>query len=593
MKCRLDYRTVPQDFMIPVNIVRIISNSVTNKKGNTPLDEPKYVINKLEKILNNESTRLVPMTKKERQNSESFKFRDDRVAKTLFKAVLYDALSPKRVIVEHKFSKDQFDTIVKKIIDGFNRNIIEPGEMVGIMGAQSMGEPLTQMTLNTFHHSGIGNMSHTTLGVPRVKEILSVSKNQKTPQMMIYLEPSHRGSREMANKIASHIKYTTLMDIRLGLDIYYDPYPNDEKGFMKSDNMGKPFYTRKASRNSCQVDIDNLPWLLRIELSREKMIEKEVTLLDIKAKFCNWWERRHLDSKSMKKEERKVLQKITSLAVLSNSESDKHPVIHIRFNVKDVDKDKDPFNTETLNGFVDNVIDKFNLKGINGIKKINTISPDRMVVFGNNKNIDDNYYDEKDDEAESIEKDYIIYTNGVNLYDIRYIHGIDLARTTSDNIIEIFETFGIEVARTVLIREIINAYERAGKSVNYQHVSVLADLMTCNGYIMSIDRHGVNKSDADPLCKASFEKTVEQLLTAAIFGDSDYMRGISARIAAGLVIKGGTGYPMVKVDTKMIMNSEYREDIHESNQQNIESGGIATDIITNKKGSTDIYIPGM
>jgi DNA-directed RNA polymerase II subunit RPB1 len=452
---------------------------------------------------------------------------------------------------------------------------------------------LVHNTLNTFHNAGIGNLTNTTSGVPRIKEILSVSKNPKTPHMLIYMEKECRGSREIANKIASHIKYTTIGHIKNKIEIYYDNEPNAEDGLMKSDNIGKPFYTRKASRNSCQVDIDNLPWLLRIELSREKMIEKEVTLLEIKSKFCNWWERRHLDSKSMKKEERKVLQKITSIAVLSNTDSDKIPVIHLRFNVKDVDKVKDPFNTETLNSFIDNIVDTFKLKGLNGIPDIDSILSDRIVTFGGNDYTSEVSYDEKNNEEQKIGEEFVIYTSGVNLYDIRYIDGIDLNRTISDDIIEVYDTFGIEVVRSVLIREIILAYERAGKSINYQHVTVLVDLMTMNGYIMSIDRHGVHKSESDPLCKASFEKTVEQLLTASVFSESDYMRGMSARIMAGMVIRGGTGYPLVKVNTKAILESEYVEDVHESKQKTIDSGGIATDIIDKNKGSKEIFIPGL
>ena len=982
-RARLDYKSVHNSFMIPINLARAVDNIVKSSKNETALDDPKYVINQIELLLSNELTTLVCMSQTEKHGADSIKFRDDRIAKTLLKAALYDALSPKRVISEYKFSKDQFDRAVAKISDEFNKNMVEPGEMVGIIGAQSLGQPLTQMsttgsarviiynsktnetsylrigdfidelinnnnaveldipsncelksqlldtsdtyhilgvsddehvswnmisqvsrhpangklmrvktrsgrvttttlthshlkrsvngvvpvpgselsvgdripvavnipivnnpldrmimadmteleltkdvgklygeyltsgenvpdamsvfktlphsniagfvfgankefiggvvagycatncehnttestidimfnsasllddmsvlfayfgvfgsmlernegrmvyrvdgiyanrlasvigvcsvdnnnygnaipeiadivsyvanvlglddikpdrlvmkddltvymnrfnnavkdietsdvrqhilnninmlknaydgdvvwddiikidlledpmeyvydftvpsnqtfmvdagivvhnTLNTFHNAGIGSLTNTTSGVPRVKEILSVSKNPKTPHMLIYMNKEYRGSREIANKIASHIKYTTIGHIKNKIEIYYDNDPNAEDGLMKSDNVGKPFYTRKASRNSCQVDIDNLPWLLRIELSREKMIEKEVTLLEIKSKFCNWWERRHLDSKSMKKEERKVLQKITSIAVLSNTDNDKTPVIHLRFNVKDVDKVKDPFNSETLNSFSDNIVDTFKLKGLNGIPDIDNIVTERVATFGGNDCNDEYTYDEKNNEEPKIGEEYVIYTSGVNLYDIRYIDGIDLNRTISDDIIEVYETFGIEVVRSVLIREIILAYERAGKTINYQHVSVLVDLMTMNGYIMSIDRHGVHKSESDPLCKASFEKTVEQLLTASVFSESDYMRGISARIMAGMVIRGGTGYPIIKVDTKAILESEYIEDIHESNQKTIDSGGIATDIIDKNKGSKDIFIPGM
>jgi DNA-directed RNA polymerase II subunit RPB1 len=960
-RARLEYKGVYNSFMIPVNLARVIENIVKSGNSDNTIDDPKYIINQIELLISSEVTTLVYMSQKERQNADSIKFRDDRTAKTLLKAAMYDALSPKRVISEYKFSKEQFDRVIEKISDEFNKNMVEPGEMVGIIGAQSLGQPLTQMsmigssqviiydcaknetsrlkigdfidglmnnknvvelnipsncelksqildtdnycilgvsdnecvswnrisqvsrhpangklikiktksgrtttttlshshlkrhvngivpvagselkigdripvvvniptvdtqsntklteltentgraygrklacdahdidgsvfgsnkefiggvivgycetkcdhspmmssmdiqfnstsllddmaillayhrvfgsivedgkksvyrvegiyadrlaklinvciaennncndvipevadivtyvasvlqmddikpdrlivkdelatyidrfnnamnntdsynikqhliyyinmlknaysgdvvwdniidieliedpmeyvydftvpsnqtfmvdtgilvhnTLNTFHNAGIGNLTNTTSGVPRIKEILSVSKNPKTPHMLIYMEKECRGSREIANKIASHIKYTTIGHIKNKIEIYYDNEPNAEDGLMKSDNIGKPFYTRKASRNSCQVDIDNLPWLLRIELSREKMIEKEVTLLEIKSKFCNWWERRHLDSKSMKKEERKVLQKITSIAVLSNTDSDKIPVIHLRFNVKDVDKVKDPFNTETLNSFIDNIVDTFKLKGLNGIPDIDSILSDRIVTFGGNDYTSEVSYDEKNNEEQKIGEEFVIYTSGVNLYDIRYIDGIDLNRTISDDIIEVYDTFGIEVVRSVLIREIILAYERAGKSINYQHVTVLVDLMTMNGYIMSIDRHGVHKSESDPLCKASFEKTVEQLLTASVFSESDYMRGMSARIMAGMVIRGGTGYPLVKVNTKAILESEYVEDVHESKQKTIDSGGIATDIIDKNKGSKEIFIPGL
>jgi DNA-directed RNA polymerase II subunit RPB1 len=61
--------------------------------------------------------------------------------------------------------------------------------MVGSIGAQSMGEPATQMTLNTFHFAGV-SAKNVTLGVPRLKEIINVAKNIKTPSMKIYLDDS-------------------------------------------------------------------------------------------------------------------------------------------------------------------------------------------------------------------------------------------------------------------------------------------------------------------------------------------------------------------------------------------------------------------
>jgi DNA-directed RNA polymerase beta' subunit len=428
--------------------------------------------------------------------------------------------------------------------------------------------------MDSFHHSGIASISTTTQGVPRIKELLSLTKNLKTPQMIIYLTKEYMGSRDMANKIASYIKFTTLGHIRGRLTVYYDPDPYRKGGFMENDNVTKVFTSKSTSKYSCQADVAALPWLMRIEFNRESLFEKEVTLLDIKSKFCNLWERRHSD-KSIKKEEKYVLEKVTQIAVLSNTDFDKVPLVHIRFDMVD-------FDMSTLNDFIDHIIDKFKLKGISSIANISAINEERVLTF--------------DNESKDIEKkkQYVIYTMGTNLYDIRYLNGIDINKTICNDVIAMYETFGIEAARATLLREIIYAYELAGSSVNYHHVSVLIDLMTFNGYMTSVDRHGMNKSDVGPLSRASFEKTVDQLQTAAIFGEIDYMNGVSSRIMAGLVIKGGTGLCNVILDTDMIQNSEFTEDIGQKyvkTYNDITGSNFMSDIISKPTEENEMFIP--
>jgi DNA-directed RNA polymerase beta' subunit len=172
-------------------------------------------------------------------------------------------------------------------------------------------------------------------------------------------------------------------------------------------------------------------------------------------------------------------------------------------------------------------------------------------------------------------EEYVIYTSGVNLKEIRNIVGIDIYKTFSDNVQEMFATFGIEVGRNRLMNEFIKAYKNSGNSVNPQHVAVLVDIMCYNGIVISADRHGMKKSNIDPLSKASFEKTIDVLMSAAVFGDSDRMNGISSRIMAGQVIKGGTGYCEVGLDIDMIQNSEYID------KPIFEKGGLATSTIAN------------
>lgn len=430
------------------------------------------------------------------------------------------------------------------------------------------------LVMDSFHHSGIATLSSTIGGVPRYKELSGVSKKPKTPSMTIHLLEEFASNKDMAHKIASYIKHTTLADVRGGVNVYYD----SKNTVMEQDGIKQVFYQHKAGKSSCQQDVTGLPWLLRIELDREKMLEKEVTLLDIKSKFCSWWEKRYSENKLIKKEIKRVVNKVTQMAVLSNTDNDKQPLIHIRFNVKDSDKEKEKFDLGTINDFIEHIVDTFKLKGINSVTDIPAIQEEKTIVF--NK------------ETGNVDKKtrHVIYTTGVNLIDIRYLVGIDLTKTISNHVVEVYDIFGIEIARAVLLRELTNAYEKAGGAVNYQHISIIVDQMTCTGMINSIDRHGMNKSDSDPLSRASFEKTVEQLLTAAVYGETDHMKGVSSRIMAGCVVKGGTGYCDLQLDTEMIEKSEYVEGIDTKKYTELNTGTLAGDIIKNK-GKKDVFKP--
>ena len=578
-KARCDFKSVITKVAFPLNFTRIIDNTVANKslqKGE--LVDPLYVYNEIERILDNKYLNLIPMTESDRENKKSIKNMDEQVFKTFLKTALYNSLAPKKCCIEKKMTKLQFDTIIKTITTTYNRSVVQPGEMVGVMSAQALGEPLTQLTLNTFHAAGLKTMSSTLHGGARVKEILGVSKKIKTPQLLIQLIPEYATNKEMARKVASNLKYTTIGDIRGRINVYYEPEPDEANSIMKEDNVKNVYYSQKSSKNSCQSDYKGLPWLMRIEIVKEKMLEKEISLIDIKSKFCNWWEKRYIDSKLLKKEEKKVINKITNIAVLSNTDNDLQPVIHIRFNVKDVDKTRDPFNREMINEFIDQIIDKFKLKGIESISNIDDIAPEKFMVV-----------DKETGELKQ-EEQYMIYTAGTNLVDIRYLVGIDIYNTISNDIVDVYKHFGIEIARTRLLRELYDAYDRAGQSVSYTNISVLIDIMTSNGILMSIDRHGMNKSDTDVLGRASFERAVDQILTAGVFGETDHMRGVSSRVMAGLVIKGGTGYCDVILDTNAIEKSEYSEETNKYRTHvEIITDAVAKDIMKNDTG--DMFIP--
>lgn len=271
--------------------------------------------------------------------------------------------------------------------------------------------------------------------------------------------------------------------------------------------------------------------------------------------------------------------------MLSNTDNHPQPIVHIRFNVKDLDKSDNKkmsinslkFNRKTLIDFID-MIDKFKLKGVENIEKLTTIGNERHL-------------DGKDENGMKIGEEQVIYTRGVNLKDIRYITGINPYRSFSDDVNEIFNTFGIEFARSRLIAEFLKAYENAGNSgLNPQHISILVDIMCHDGSVISADRHGMKKANIDPLTKASFEKSIDVLTSAAVFSLDDNMQGVSSRLFIGSVIKGGTGYCETILDTKMIQNSEY-EDKNISQTKNIMQANTIANSILEDQGGEDIYIP--
>jgi DNA-directed RNA polymerase subunit A' len=126
----------------------------------------------------------------------------------------------KQNLAKAKLSRTGVEKAIKLTVEQYKRALMEPGEAVGIVAAQSIGEPGTQMTLRTFHYAGVREQN-VTLGLPRLIEIVDARRIPSTPIMTIYLAEEHRKSRESTVKIARNIIYTTLED--LAETVYEDP----------------------------------------------------------------------------------------------------------------------------------------------------------------------------------------------------------------------------------------------------------------------------------------------------------------------------------------------------------------------------------
>jgi len=140
------------------------------------------------------------------------------------------------------------------------------------------------------------------------------------------------------------------------------------------------------------------------------------------------------------------------------------------------------------------------------------------------------------------EEEFVLYTEGSDFGAALDIEGVDASRTTCNNIHEIHSELGIEAAREAIIEETMNTLEEQGlDDVNVRHLMLVADIMTNNGEIESIGRHGISGSKESVLARAAFEVTVNHLLDAAVHGEIDDLNGVTENVIVGKPIKLGTG----------------------------------------------------
>ncbi|KAH8399848.1 hypothetical protein KR215_003442, partial [Drosophila sulfurigaster] len=136
---------------------------------------------------------------------------------------------------------------------------------------------------------------------------------------------------------------------------------------------------------------------------------------------------------------------------------------------------------------------------------------------------------------------YKLCIEGYGLREVIATHGVVGERTRSNNICEIYQTLGIEAARTIIMGEITDVMEGHGMSVDWRHIMLLASQMTARGEVLGITRHGLAKMRESVFNLASFEKTADHLFDAAYYGQTDAINGVSERIILGMPAGIGTG----------------------------------------------------
>ncbi len=199
---------------------------------------------------------------------------------------IYDELETKLKETAEKYglTPEEAKSIIEHVIIEYENSLIEPGEPVGTVAAQSIGEPGTQMTLRTFHYAGVRELN-VTLGLPRFIELVDARREPSTPMMTIYLDEEHRYSEEKAKEVARRIEFTRIVNVASEIDIdlarfaivvKLDPVMLNDKG-VTVDQVKKVLEKLKLG----EVKEDpNDPYTLLVMLEPSEM----VSIIDLQKK---------------------------------------------------------------------------------------------------------------------------------------------------------------------------------------------------------------------------------------------------------------------------------------------------------------------
>ena len=422
-------------------------------------------------------------------------------ANRVFHALLRYHLAPKKAILIHRLTEALFNELMSDIEFRHTRAQVHAGEMVGALSAQSIGEPTTQLTLNTFHSAGTAK-ANATSGVPRIEELLSASPNPKRPGNTAYFAGDVSGTEAIA--MMKRVQRTTLRHITKSVRIYYDPYPVNS--VVEEDRAMLEEYRRFSLEHETEC---GSAWIMRIELNDVEMYARGVRdLNEVQAKVFN-------------DKQLKIFKCYTT------DSSAKNLIMRVAFDGSVVK------NPTYLRFLEDKLLDTV-LEGVDGVGRVFLRKVKSEQVYD-------------DSVGGYLTKDqYVLDTEGTNLYDLLVFEGLDGTRTFSNDIHEVNDVFGIEAARTCLLDEFNEVFST--EKVNYHHLSVLVDTMTYSGRIVPVNRFGMKKNETGVLAKSSFEETSKTMFDAAVVAEYDTMRGVSANIMFGQKPPCGTGFVDILVD---------------------------------------------
>ena len=423
--------------------------------------------------------------------------------------------------------KNMSKTLYKEIIDDvkikLSSALCPSGESVGCLAAQSTGEPLTQLTLNTFHTAGVAS-KNVTLGIPRLQELIDASKTPKTPCTVVRFRHPYNTSEEFAKYMANTLPLTRLTDVVVRCDIELDP-----DVFTTNIDQDRSIVEGDALLNGESLSSESMSrYVVRMILHRNVMRVRKLTPTLLRCIL-----RERLGPRAH---------------VLTSENNSVEWILRIRFNYV-----KEMCNTGNLVADQEAIL----------CHRAANVLLDTVVIGGNSSIVSADHTSSSlfrisNGVIENV-PEYVVHAYGSFLADCAASECIDWYRCTSNDVFEVYNTLGIEACAHVLFDQLKTVLSFDGQYIDDRHLSLIVDSMCRNGRIVPLNRHGINRADTSPLMRASFEETIDVLCDAACYAETENAKGVTTSIMTGQLAEFGTGTTDVLFHEDCLAKDRYED----------------------------------
>ena len=397
---------------------------------------------------------------------------------------------------KQKIYPAMIEKLGEQIEKSYRASMIQVGESVGVICAQSIGEKQTQTTLNTFHRAGQSEKTMTS-GVPRFQELINATKKPKIVNHRIYFKESHSSVENLRDTVLDWIVGMTFKDISTSISV-------------KLDKKAESWYESYALLYS--RDFLDHSHCVSISFNMNKIFEFKISMRKLAAFIDSEFDDLHCVVSPPNKGQLDIF------VDCNNIELPQERILFV---------DTNNAIEIYLEECVQPVLERLNLCGIPGITEV------FYVRDGEEWIVETNGFNSRE-----------IKTKQVNYKTLLALDIVDSERTVSNNVWDIYEVLGIEAARQFLIEEFMSILD----GINPCHPCLLVDRMTHTGSISSITRYTMKKDKSGPFGKASFEETMDNFLNAGARGEIEPTKGVSASIICGKRATIGTGMVGLRVD---------------------------------------------